>query len=316
MKFPMLLLSAVCGAVIAAGALYWCDQIAFAKLRAQASQLREQTALDAAERQRQLETMAAQIDALKQKLASADDQGHAVDAKQRELEAELARTRRALAATQHEYAATQAALVKAQAQLTAPKTPAAPGKIQIEPVNEVAARAQMARRYGALIQKLGLSDADADRFLGLMVSRRHAMDDVVAAAQAQTDGTTPSAADLTGMISSTRDGIESDLRALLGDAGYAQLQQYENASGITGTVARLQRNLAASAPLTDDQAQQLQQLLTDGGVGHVTPQVLATAQAQGFLNPQQLQALQALYAQQRAAQLQRRTGVPPISGPP
>jgi len=55
---------------------------------------------------------------------------------------------------------------------------------------------------------------------------------------------------------------------------------------------------------------QLQQLLDQNNVGHLTVKIIAEASSSGFLSPVQLQALQELYQQQQAAQQQRRRSQP------
>jgi hypothetical protein len=169
---------------------------------------------------------------------------------------------------------------------------------------EAVAKAQMDRRYRPLLDKLKLGPADAERFIGLMVSRRMAADDLSAAAGANGDPLTGSPRDFATAVTASRDDVENDIHALLGDAGYAQFRQYETQSGATNTVARIQRELATSAPLSAEQAQQIQDLMAAGGSGHLTPKVLRDSRS--FLSPEQVQALQEIYAQQREAQLQRR----------
>jgi len=116
----------------------------------------------------------------------------------------------------------------------------------------------------------------------------------------------------------------------LGDAGFAQYQQYQQTLPQRGVVNQLQQSLSyTSTPLTDAQTEQMVQLLAQaapqraansttptrnmaftmggpmgymgGGSGStITPEAINLAQ--GVLSPPQLQALQQLQQQQQAQQ--------------
>lgn len=311
MKPLIIIVSGVFGAAVGAGALYWRDARTLAALQRQTSDLQARLTADSDKQARETTESAARIDELTHKLEAAQVTASGFDRERQRLEAELMQARRALAATQRDHVGAQKALADSQttiAQLSgAPTaaTPVSPRKV-MDAAAESAARSNMQQRFAGLIQKLGLNAADADRFIGLMVSRQQAADDVIQATQAA--GGTATIGTTAQMVGSTLDSVDADIRALLGDSGYAQYRGYQASLGNSGTITRLQTNLADSAPLSDSQAQQLQQLITDSGVGHLTPVTIDRAKAAGFLSPEQLQVLQTLYEQQRAAQLRRRTG--------
>lgn len=318
---PLAIVAALIGgAIIGAGAIYWHDANVQSQLMAQLSELRSQAASESAQHEGQAKAAAVQIEELTHKLAAAEAADRVGEQERERWQAEIAKLHRALEATQRDHVAAQAALAQAQSRVaelsSAPTaaTPVTPANL-LQVADETAARSNMARRFGGLIQKLGLSQADADRFVGLMVSRQRAADDVLAATQTAGGENAATIGGVTDMVGSTLASVDADLHGLLGDAGYAQLKNYQATLGTGGTLTRLQTALADSVPLTDSQTQKLQQIITDSGVGHLTPQTIDKAQAAGFLSPEQLQAIQALYQQQRASQLRRRTGVVPATGP-
>lgn len=309
MKYFVIIAAIIGGAAVGAGSVYYLERASIAELRSRIGEQADELARDKGNASL-LQSLNEQLASAKQAAASAERAAAAALEERRNLEARLADLTKKLAASEEALTA-QRTLATMRQDQPVPPNPSEQAKAGASPadiaaVQEAALRQKMQQRYGALIQKLGLSPADADRFLGLMVSRRRAADDLTAAALAQNDSSINNAGDFATMVAADRRDIETDLRSLLGDTGYAQFQQYETAAGVSGTVTRLQSALAATTPLTDAQAQQLQQILDTNHVGHLNARVIADVQAQGFLSPAQLQAMQALFAQQRAAQVQRR----------
>jgi hypothetical protein len=169
------------------------------------------------------------------------------------------------------------------------------------------ARTRLAKRYAGLLQQLHLTPEQKEKFLDGLIAKRQASAAVTSEALQFDDTLLKDTSAFASMVATAVDSAEADIKSTLGDANYAQYQQWEKSAGQSTTVSRLQEQLTNSEPLTTTQSAQLQQLLEANNTGHITVKVLAAAQAQGFLNPAQLRALQDLFQQQQAAQQRRRT---------
>ena len=177
------------------------------------------------------------------------------------------------------------------------------------------ARQKFERLYAPLTKQLGLTPDQADRFMKLLVDKQMVANDLAAAAAQQGGAALQNRAAFASLVASQQDAIENQIQVLLGDSGYAQYLAATVTAGQSNSILRLQAALNGTEPLNDAQVAQLQQLLSENSIGHITPDILAAAQARGFLSPAQLQALQNLYQQQQAAQ-QRRHSPPPQAAPP
>lgn len=95
------------------------------------------------------------------------------------------------------------------------------------------------------------------------------------------------------IVASNRDGIDSQIQALLGDDRYKQFIASDKKLGQSALVLRLQNRLTPfNAALSHEQIAKLQTVMQDLSISHVNNQVVAEAGA--FLSPQQLGALQEL----------------------
>ncbi len=176
-------------------------------------------------------------------------------------------------------------------------------------------RRQMEKRYGALAKRLGLTPAQTERFMDLLVDKRMVATDATAAALRERGGALGDSSDFAALMAMSDDDIENQIQALPGDQGYAQNLRANATVGQSGTIVRLQTALAGTEPLTDVPLAQLQQLLADSHVGHLTIQVMVKAQSQGFLDAVQMQALQTIFQQQRAAMQSRQAPQLAPAGP-
>ena len=222
-----------------------------------------------------------------------------LEAREQDLASELAASRRAAAQPQV-VAPPSAGSAPVKPLLTVAPDPAAIA------AQAARLRLQVAGRYGPLAQKLGLSPTQSDQLMRLLVDKQMIPNDATLAGLQQGGNVLNDPGAFATVVAESQDQIENQIQALLGDEGYAQYLQWNITAGQSGSIARLQAALAGTEPLSDAQVTQLQQLLNDNHVGHLTAKILATAQAQGFLSSTQMQALASLFEQQQAAQQARR----------
>ena len=102
--------------------------------------------------------------------------------------------------------------------------------------------------YAALVKRLDLSPEQADKFYNIIV------DNGLKSVQAMQSGSADE-------IKSNAQSMEADLQSLLGDAGYAQYQDYTKNEMAAQTTLTLLKNDFADNPLSDTQQQQLLQAL-------------------------------------------------------
>lgn len=198
-------------------------------------------------------------------------------------------------------------------------------------------------RYGALFRQLNLPPDQLARLKDLLVEKRTAAVDVLAAARSQGMNQRENRAELRQLVQETQGEIDDSIRALLGDSGFARYQNFEQTQPQRAVATRLEQRLSYSGiPLSPQQSEQLVQALASAsgaqstagsppfgmpGSVPLTDEMLASAAA--VLNPTQLQALRQLQEEQQAqAQLnqlmreqaqsrrQNRAATPPSATPP
>jgi len=180
-------------------------------------------------------------------------------------------------------------------------------------------KAQLALRYSGLFSQLKLTQAQGTKFMNLLVEKQSAGLDVVTAA---TDSGITDVNEIGRMITKTQNDLNQEIKATLGDAGYAQYQSFSQTQVQRDVISVLQQSLGPSqSPLTNAQYQRMVQILAQtgpqSGTGATTsvsatgayqvsnnPGGLITnatlAQAETALSPFQLKTLKGL---QRAQQL-------------
>lgn len=174
--------------------------------------------------------------------------------------------------------------------------------------------------FKALSQNTNFTPQQLDTFKDLLVEKQNTLRDVMMTARAQ--GVTDRTA-VAELIKSAQTDIDSQIQSTLGSDAYAQYQQYEKTQPQRNVVNQLSQSLSyTNSPLTDDQSQQLIQILSDnsatssassqhsdapqerGGPGGPMGAAArisdsAIAQAQNILSAAQVQALTQLQAQQK-----------------
>ena len=280
MKNPKIYLIWIpCLALIGAGVLLWSEHSIVADLR---------TKLLAAG---EVQTRHAQQ--MKQRIQELEQHAQAADARARELESQLA------------AAAAKSTVSSAPAIQTKPLLAVA-GDASTIRAQTARMRLKMERQYGALAKQLGLNAAQTDQFMKLLVDKQLASADATVAAMQAGDNALNDPNAMAMLVAASRNDIEAQIQSLLGDSGYSQYLQAVRVTGQTSTLGRLQALLIGTEPLSDAQLGQLQQLLDANNINHISDKVMAGAQAQGFLTPVQMKALQNLFQEQQAGQARRR----------
>jgi hypothetical protein len=121
-------------------------------------------------------------------------------------------------------------------------------------------RLSLARQYAALCKKLGLGSEQQAQFVDLLLDKQLVgMDAMIASAQ---QGTDPLEAQKTVAAMQAED--EAKIKALLGDAAYAQYREYVRTEPQRAVVGQLQQNLTFNdTPLTRPQAEAMVQILAE-----------------------------------------------------
>ncbi len=199
---------------------------------------------------------------------------------------------------------------------------------EVQQLMSLRARGQLDGRYAALFAKLRLSPAQLERLQQLLVDKQNTMRDVTSAMRDQGLSTRRNNADqVRSLVQTANAEIDSQIRSELGEAVFAQYQEYERTQSQRNFVDRVQQRLSYSGEaLSEQQASSLVSVLAQastaetsqanrgplgfrgGGGGNVTLTDDTVSQASTFLSGSQVKALQELQREQRAqAELARRT---------
>ena len=208
-------------------------------------------------------------------------------------------------------------------------------------------RAALDTRFAPLFKSLNLAPEKLSQFKNLLAERESTMQDVMMAARDQGVDPRSDPEGFRKLVTAAQAEINSQLKSVLGDDGYAQYEQYAQTQPQRATVDQLRTSLSyTSEPLTATQATQLLQILATtaptpqngaaaagpppdmgggrgpggpmGGGGGAPITTEAIAQAQTVLSNTQLVALQQMQslqqAQQQAMQAMRNSGEGAITG--
>ena len=173
-------------------------------------------------------------------------------------------------------------------------------------------RLSLGIRYSQLYRNLNLTSEQIARFEARWVESRQEAADIFSVAQA--NGVAPNDPAILALANQAKRKYEEDLRAVLGEGGYAEFTRYERSYPAREAIGALSGNLAfAGAPLTRDQVNQLTLAIAGQSAGYQKGERVAdrgadvnwpavTAQAQQFLSGAQLDALRAHAAHAQATQ--------------
>jgi hypothetical protein len=176
-------------------------------------------------------------------------------------------------------------------------------------------RAVVDQRYGALISSLNLSPEQAEQFKNLLAAKMQAAADAANALMPPDPNARPNMAAIRKAVANAESTATAQIQAQFGDTVATQYQQYQQTFPQRNTINQFANSLnSSSTPLSDDQAAQLVQILTqtqapipagglgrilDGGASYhsrITPETLKMAA--GVLTVEQLTALQQFQKQQ------------------
>lgn len=199
-------------------------------------------------------------------------------------------------------------------------------KPEIQKLMAVTQRAALDSRYATLFKNLNLTPAQLEQFKNLLVEKQTAVTDALAAARAQGINPRSDPEDFQKLVADAQAESDASIKATLGDAAYAQYQQYQQTLPQRNVVNQLSQSLSyTSTPLTADQTEQMVQILAAntpstttnngnnpratvaaafgvgfGGAFNSPISNSAIAQSATVLAPPQVQALQQLQATQQA----------------
>jgi hypothetical protein len=266
---------------------------------------------------------------------------------QAELRAELREARQSGLRVNAAPSSVPVASVSANAAPPAPSPPAGPvprdmteafvARLQnpeFQAAQIAQARAQLDGQYAELFRRLNLPTAQLNDLRNLLVDRRTASTDVLAAATAAGLNLRENAAQIAELTREAQAEIDTAIAATLGPEAFATYQFYQQTPAQRLVVSQLEQRLSYSTtPLTEQQRDQLIRALWQnapdaqrtnpqnvvvnfamGGTPVVSSGPLVTdaaiAQAAAILSPAQLEALREIQAAQAALGLRSIEGQP------
>ena len=176
--------------------------------------------------------------------------------------------------------------------------PASNPKVTV--LQSAAYRANIRNSFWRIYQDLGLTSAQIAQFEELMTARSEIMGDIHAAAAAE--GMDDSEPDIAALRQQEDDKFRAEQIALLGDAGYQQLQQFRRVTPVWSFIDGL-NTISPADPLTGRQAQQLAAVLKSASSSYQSGGSAfldsidwnaALAEARGILSGSQFDGLKGL----------------------
>lgn len=186
-------------------------------------------------------------------------------------------------------------------------------------------RSTLDARYAALFKKLNLSPQQLEQFKNLLVEKRAAVADVMAAAREQGLNGRENRDEIRALVQNAQEEIDASIRSTIGESAYSQYEAFEQTQPQRTTVERLEQRLSyTDSPLSSEQSEQLVSLLAatsgetsnpanrgtrnaaarlgfpGGGGGGAQITDTTIQQASSVLSASQLQALQQVQQEQQA----------------
>ena len=119
-------------------------------------------------------------------------------------------------------------------------------------------KASLDARYSALFKNLALTPEQLEKFKDLLVEKRTAMMDVMAAARGEGISPRTDRESFDKLVAGAQADIDATIRATLGEAGFAQYDNFEKTVPQRAVVSQLEQRLSySSTPLTPQQSDQM-----------------------------------------------------------
>lgn len=132
-------------------------------------------------------------------------------------------------------------------------------------------KAAVEARYGALFRTLNLTPEQTNKLKGLLADRSNTRMDVMTAAQEQGIDLRANPDEVRKLFADAQNELNTSIKAVVGENGFAQLQNYEQTLPQRGLVNDLQQRLSFSdTPLSASQADALVQILASNAAPRPT----------------------------------------------
>ena len=150
-------------------------------------------------------------------------------------------------------------------------------KPEVQAMLSVQQKANLEAQYAALFKNLNLPPEQIERLKNLLLDRRTTVQDVFAAAREQGINPRSDPEAFRKLIADAQNDVNNNIKAALGDAGFAQLQQFEQTQPQRTLVNDLSQRLSYSdMPLSPAQGEQLVQILAANQPERRNPGVAGT----------------------------------------
>lgn len=145
-------------------------------------------------------------------------------------------------------------------------------KPEVMALLSVQQKAAVEARYAALFKSLNLSPEQAEKLKAVLAERQTTMMDVMSAARDQGIDPRRDPEAFQKLMAMAQNDINSSIKAVIGDSGFAQFETYEKTLPQRNVVNQLQQRLSSSdTPLSTAQAEQLVQILAANTPAPVGP---------------------------------------------
>jgi len=144
-------------------------------------------------------------------------------------------------------------------------------KPEVQAMLSLQQKAAVEARYGALFRTLNLTPEQTDKLKGLLADRSNTRMDVMTAAQEQGIDLRANPDEVRKLFADAQNELNNSIKAVVGENGFAQLQNYEQTLPQRGLVNDLQQRLSFSdTPLSASQADALVQILASNAAPRPT----------------------------------------------
>lgn len=135
-------------------------------------------------------------------------------------------------------------------------------KPEVQAIVDQQRKVAIEQRYAALFKSLNLSSEQSEKLKGLLADRQTTIQDVMAAAREQGINPRTDPESFRKLVADAQNQVTEGIKAVIGDTGLTQLQNYEQTQPQRNLVNDLQQRLSyTNTPLSASQSDQLVQIL-------------------------------------------------------